>query len=80
MSESKTKKRKRRAGRPTKPDAEKLVILGGKVSPETLANIAQIAKARNWTLSTAVRVACDLLIQQEAVIKSHTVNENLLTG
>jgi hypothetical protein len=78
--ESKSRKRKRRVGRPAKHEAEKLVIIGGKVPPEVRATIQLIAKAKYWTMSSAVRAACDLLIAQEAAKINSTVNENVLTG
>jgi hypothetical protein len=80
MVESKPKQRKRRAGRPLKPEAEKFVLLGGKVPPEMLAAIEEIAGERNWTRSAAVRAACALLIKHETARKNLLVNENLLTG
>lgn len=80
MIKTKTRKRRPGGGRPTKPDAEKLVLLAGKVSPEVRANIEAIAEARDWTISTAIRVACRLLISHEAARKSLEVNENLLTS
>jgi ethanolamine utilization microcompartment shell protein EutL len=80
MIKSKPRKRRRGAGRPSKPDAERLVLLAGKVPPEIRAGIEQIAAAKDWTVSTAVRVACRLLILQESTEKSAAVNENLLTS
>ena len=80
MTEVKLKKRKRRAGRPLKPEAEKFVLLGGKVPPEMLAAVEDIANDRGWTLSAAVRNACALLIQHESAKKTVAVNENLLTS
>ena len=63
-----------------KPESEKFVIVGGKVSPQTRASIERIAGENNWSISTAVRVACDMLIQYQAAIKNHPVNENVLTS
>ncbi len=80
MSESKTKRRKPGAGRPTKPESEKMVLVAGKIPPEMLAAIEQIIAARDWTISTAVRVGCRLLIQQAGGKKNRAVNENVLTG
>jgi len=80
MSESKSRKRKPGGGRKSKLAGEKLVSVGGRISPEMLASIADIAAERDWSISTALRVACRLLINHEAAKKTVAVNESLLTS
>ena len=80
MSEQKQKKRRLGLKRTAKPEAEHLVLVAGKIPPEMLAAIQDIVADRDWTISTAVRVGCRLLIQHEASRKNVAVNESLLTS
>lgn len=52
-------------GRPAKPESEKLVLVGSKIPPEMRQSLMDIALSRGWSISEAVRAACESFLKLE---------------
>lgn len=64
MDTENTIQEKKARGPRAKPTSEKLVLVGAKVPPEVRAKIEDIALSGGSTISSLMRRACELLIEE----------------